>query len=145
LGISLIVGFFLLGIWQYWQRKQFIQLLSGETVLIQIPDGTTISLNLPDVLFLASDDNYVDIHLVSGNKRRTIVVRSSLTNLESQLATPLSPIQRCHRKYLINTNYFDVIEHSSRKMTIGLKNYPDHLPVSRKFIPRLRQLLPIRP
>jgi len=144
-GISFSVGFILLGVWQYLRPKTFTRLLTGETFQVRTSDGKPLSLNLGEVLFLASDDNYVDIHLLRNGQRETVVVRSSLKHLEAQLVHPLSPIQRCHRRYLIHTDCFEIMDQSSRKMTIGLKRYPDQLPVSKKYIPRLRPLLPIRP
>ncbi len=144
LGISFTVAFFILGIWQYLDKKKFSRILSKEVYNLKTPDGRETRLDLSEVLFIASDDNYVDIHIESAGTRKKIILRSSLKNIETQLANPISPIKRCHRGFLINTNYFKILEERNRKMTIGLENYNDEIPVSGQFIPLMKEHLDFR-
>ncbi|MBT8219856.1 MAG: LytTR family transcriptional regulator DNA-binding domain-containing protein [Bacteroidia bacterium] len=145
LGIGFTVAFFVLGIWQFFNPRKISRITSKENYTLKTADGKSIQINLQSILYIASDDNYVDIHYESDGIRKKQVLRSSLKNIESQITNPLSPILRCHRKYLINSEYFEIISDSNRKMTIGLKNYDDSLPVSSQFIPVMRAQLSIRP
>lgn len=145
LGISFTVAFFVLGIWQYLIRQRFSLAASNENYTIKALDGKVVKLNLAHLLYAASDDNYVDIHYRSKGERKKLVLRSSLKNIESQLSNPLSPIRRCHRKYLVNVNHFEIKTESSRKMTIGLIDAEDLIPVSSSFIPVIKKKLTIRP
>lgn len=145
LGVGVTVTFFVLGIWQYLNRKKIALITSKETYTVTTQNGKKVNLNLKDILYISSDDNYVDIHYESGDIRKKIILRSSLKNIESQIVNPLSPICRCHRRYLINTEYFSILEMSSRSMTITLKNYEDQVPVSKQFVPSIKRSLSISP
>ncbi len=145
LGIGITVVFFTLGCVSYINRKQFSLLASNENYSIQTPNGTSVNLNVNDILFIVSDDNYVDIHLKSGMERKKEVFRSSLKNVESQIVNPVSPIYRCHRKYLINIQYFKVQSKNSRNMSILLKEFDDVIPVSKQYADQIFKLLQTRP
>jgi DNA-binding LytR/AlgR family response regulator len=139
------VSFFILGIWQYLNRRKIASITAKETYTVTTQSGQQVSLNLQDILFIGSDDNYVDIHFETSGNRNKIMLRSSLKNVESQIVNPLSPIIRCHRSYLINSEHFEIVNSSSRSMTIGLKNYDHQIPVSRQYIPSIKTRLTIRP
>ncbi|MEO0573515.1 MAG: LytTR family transcriptional regulator DNA-binding domain-containing protein, partial [Bacteroidota bacterium] len=72
---------------------------------------------------------------------RKEILRSSLKNVEDQLVYAISPIYRCHRKYLINFKYFKVVESSSRSMTIRLKGGETTIPVSKQYVAQISELL----
>ena len=143
--ISFTVCFFILGIWQYLNRSKITSLLANETYSVVAQSGKTVELKLSDILFLGSDDNYVDIHYMANGERRKIVIRSSLKNLESQLVNRLSPIMRCHRQYLINDNQFEIESMSSRGMILKLKNHTDQVPVSKQYVKAVKQKLSVHP
>ncbi|MEM7104927.1 MAG: LytTR family DNA-binding domain-containing protein [Bacteroidota bacterium] len=144
LGIGITVSFFVLGIWHYINRKNFSLISLNENYLINTQNGKSISLNLKDILYISSDDNYVDLHLETEGIRKKIVLRSSLKNIENQIVNPLSPIARCHRKYLINAKYFSIQKLTSRNMVVTLDKYEDEIPVSQKYAESIKQLLQIR-
>jgi DNA-binding LytR/AlgR family response regulator len=108
-------------------------LSSKETYTITAPKVQSIELNLDEILFIVSDDNYVDIHLLSNGQRKKVVFRSSLKNIENQIVNPISPMYRCHRRYLVNINYFEIKNKKSRKASIALKKYADEVPVSSTY------------
>lgn len=143
-GIGITVSFFVLGIWNYINRKKISLITSGENYTITASNGKSIQLNLKDIVFIASDDNYIDIHFLSQGQRKKEVLRSSLKNVEAQIANPLSPIYRCHRRYLINTEYFKILKMNSRTMTIGLDNHPDQIPVSKQYAEEIAHHLQFR-
>ncbi len=142
--ISITVCFFVLGIWQYFSRRKIAFISANETYRVTTLNGKEIDLNLKDTLYISSDDNYIDIHYQQGGDRKKIVLRSSLKNIEAQVANPLSPVHRCHRRYLINIAHFIVKDSRSRSMVLGLKNYPDEVPVSKQYAKTILDLLSIR-
>lgn len=143
--ISITVCFFVLGIWQYVNRRKMALISANETYRVTTLNSQEMDLKLKDTLYISSDDNYVDIHYLSGGERKKLVLRSSLKNIEKQVTNPLSPIHRCHRRYLINIAHFKIKDPRSRSMLVGLKDYQDELPVSKQYSRSIRKLLSIRP
>ncbi len=143
--ISFTVCFFVLGLWQYLNRRRITSLLGNEYTELTTESGKIVELRLNDILYISSDDNYVDVHYYSGEERKKIVLRSSLRNAESQLVNKLSPIIRCHRQYLINPTHFSIEKKSSRSLQLKLKNYTDEIPVSRRFVKSVMKSLSANP
>ncbi|MBT8267955.1 MAG: LytTR family transcriptional regulator [Bacteroidia bacterium] len=143
--ISFTVCFFVLGIWQYLNRNKISSLLANETYTVETLNGKSVALRLNDILFIRSDDNYVDVHYLSEGKRNKIVLRSSLKNIESQVVNRFSPIIRCHRQYLINTRFFQIKNQSSRSMLLSLKKNEDQVPVSKQFVKQVKKNLSVNP
>lgn len=145
LGIGITVSFFSLGFISYLNRKRLSLISSAENYVIKAPNSKPLRVNLNKVMYIISDDNYVDIHLESNGKRTKLVFRSSLKNIESQIVNPLSPIYRCHRRHLINIEYFKIKNNTSRNTTIQLMNYADEIPVSKQYADLIVNLLQVRP
>ncbi|MEM8509235.1 MAG: LytTR family DNA-binding domain-containing protein [Bacteroidota bacterium] len=132
--ISGTVAFLIVGIYQLLNKNKLSRMVSGEQFTIRASDGKSYSLNLNQILYLSSDDNYVDIHYLENKDRKKLVVRSSLKHLEAQLVNPISPIKRCHRQYLINISQFTILKSTSRSMLLKLLGQPDSLPVSSQYV-----------
>lgn len=138
--ITSMVSFFALGIHQFVSRKRIALVTNKEEYLIISASGKSIRLTLKDILYIESNDNYVNIHLESEGIRKKVLFRSSLKNIEAQITHPLSPIHRCHRSYLVNIAYFRIQKVTSRSMTICLKHYTDEIPVSKQYLGKIKQL-----
>ncbi|MEM9888553.1 MAG: LytTR family DNA-binding domain-containing protein [Bacteroidota bacterium] len=132
-GIGLIISFFTLGIFSYFNNRTIASLSSNEQYQITAPNAKPITLHLNEVLYIVSDDNYVDIHIKSKKGRSKIVFRSSLKNIESQIVHPLSPLYRCHRRYIINATYFKVKSRKSRNASLELVPFGDEIAVSSRY------------
>lgn len=145
LGIGITVSFFTLGIYTNLNRKRFSSLSTQEKYLITAPNAKTLALNVDEVLYIVSDDNYVDIHLRKDGVRKKLIFRSSLKNIEAQIVTPISPIYRCHRRYLINITQFEIRQITSRSSAIGLLNGEDEIPVSKQYVDTIAALLQVHP
>ena len=59
-----------------------------------------VSLKLSDLLYVESNDNYVNVIYLEGGDSKRIVLRNTIKNME-QLLMPYNVI-RCHRSYLVN-------------------------------------------
>ncbi|MEL7252200.1 MAG: LytTR family DNA-binding domain-containing protein [Bacteroidota bacterium] len=143
--IALIVSFFSLGLYQYFSRKTISLFSNSEDYLITSSTGQSLSVNPSDILYISSDDNYVEIHYLVDDKRKKELFRSSLKNIEAQLVNPLSPIFRCHRRYLINIERFSIVKSTSRRMLLSLMGSEDEVPVSHQYVETIKQYLSVRP
>ncbi len=143
--LALTVSFFVLGLYQYFSRRTVSIFSVSDDYLITSVDGKSLQINPKDILYIGSDDNYVDIHYLDKGIRQKIVFRSSLKNIESQLVNLISPIHRCHRRYLINVQCFKIQKMTSKSMTVELNDYDDIIPVSRQYADSIKKLVPVRP
>ena len=102
--------------------------------LIGIPDEkgiVKISIQLDSLLYFESADNYAIIHYLDDGKAKRKLIRNTLKKLESVFDNAL--IKRCHRSYIINLNNIKLIEKTSGKLFIHLKNCEKIIPVSRNY------------
>ncbi|MBW1296658.1 LytR/AlgR family response regulator transcription factor [Aquimarina litoralis] len=145
LGIGVIVSFFVVGIFSYFNRQSIASISSKELYRITSANSKPLDINLNEILYIVSDDNYVDIHKVENGKRKKVVFRSSLKNIEDQIVNPISPMYRCHRRYLVNINSFTIKNDKRRNTIIKLKDFEDEIPVSEKYYTIIVNLLQINP
>lgn len=144
-GIAFIVSFFAIGLYGYLKGTNMKQLAANEEYLIEAPGVSPLRLNLDQVLYIESDDNYVDIHIEVADRRDKIVFRSSLQNMEAQIVNPLTPMYRCHRSYIININRVTVKNKKKRNTSLELKKYKDEIPVSGTYVDTILKLMQIHP
>ncbi|SDS92541.1 transcriptional regulator, LytTR family [Mucilaginibacter mallensis] len=81
-----------------------------------------LSLQLKNILFFKSEDNYVDVHYLLGGKVKKELIRTTLKRIESKCSC--SCLIRVHRSYTINIENVS----SSRKTTKGYILQFDLLP-----------------
>lgn len=93
------------------------------------------------IVFIKSEENYVQIHYLDHSKPKKFVLRSSMRALEEQMAH--HGLVRCHRSYFINPDYIKMI----RKENYGVvcaelteESY-EPIPISRKYQQEIMQLL----
>ncbi|MCO6173681.1 LytTR family DNA-binding domain-containing protein [Flavobacterium sp. NRK F10] len=103
---------------------QVTEQLKKETK-IAIPDGNSLIMVAPsEILYLKADNSYTQIVLLSGKK---MVTSRFLKNFEESLKEH-SPFFRCHKSYIINTEY--IVSYSkSDGGTVTLQNQIE-IPVS---------------
>ncbi|MEO1029942.1 MAG: LytTR family transcriptional regulator DNA-binding domain-containing protein [Bacteroidota bacterium] len=139
--IAITVSFFIIGFYQFINRKVIAGISVNEDYLVTSQNGKQLKLRLKDILFVSSDDNYVNIHYQNNQGRQKLLFRSSLKNIESQIVNPISPMYRCHRKFIINIKYFEIDKITSRSMTIKLKSHDEIIPVSSQYVETIKSLL----
>ena len=110
-------------------------LLSASNHLVNILDENDelhIAIDLDQLLFIKSADNYAAVYYVKDNKIRKELVRTTLKRLETQLDE--FPIRRCHRSYMVNINKISVSMKSNQGLSLALKDYPEEtIPVSKNY------------
>lgn len=91
--------------------------------------------------FAESADNYVKIWYDEGGKLKQKMIRQTLKNIE-HLFKDYSYIIRCHRTYVVNTNFITSFTGNAQglKLTIRSENRMQ-VPVSRSMVPAIKSLL----
>jgi hypothetical protein len=98
-----------------------------------------IEIDLKDLLFIKSVDNYVEIYRKERGLIKIILLRSSLKRIEEDLeAYPF--LLRCHRTYLVNVNNISGVKGNSQGYKLTYEGVESFIPVSRSSSKRLLEL-----
>ena len=110
-------------------------LLNAGNHLVNILDenGTLhIAIDLEQLRFFKSADNYVAVYYLKDDKIRKELVRTTLKRLETELDE--FPIRRCHRSYMVNIKKISVSEKSNQGLSLTLMDYNEStIPVSKNY------------
>jgi hypothetical protein len=87
-------------------------------------------LNPKSILYLCSNDNYITIVTIKGETLTRTHLRGTLKAAESELRKNTS-FFRCHKCYIVNSEYADRITGNVQNMKIKLKPQGLEIPVSR--------------
>ena len=93
------------------------------------------------VMFIKSEDNYVQIHYLDKNKTQKFILRSSMRALEEGLSK--KGLVRCHRSYFINPAYIKIVHRDASGLIVAELNQDgfDSIPISRKYQDAITKLL----
>ncbi|MDG2195066.1 MAG: LytTR family DNA-binding domain-containing protein [Polaribacter sp.] len=105
--------------------------------------GTTISLKsennkeelivlISDLVYLTSEGNYVSVFLKKEGGLKEAVLRTTLTKTTIDLNAYKNMV-RCHKSYVVNTNYIKKIHGNARGYVLKSPIIPFEIPVSRGF------------
>ncbi len=95
-------------------------------------------LNIAAFLYAKADGNYTDIFFLDENKLKKVTHRVTLSSFEIQLKE-VSSLVRCHRSYMVNLNKVKNISGNAQGLKIELINHSEIIPVSRKYIPIVKE------
>ncbi len=79
---------------------------------------------------LCSNDNYITVVEVKGEKLIKNHIRGTLKGAESELRRNTSFV-RCHKCYIVNSEYADHLTGNLQNLRIILKSHGTEIPVSR--------------
>ena len=102
-------------------------------------ENEKIECETEDFLYAESRDNYVYICYLSNNKKKGVMLRSSLKRLEDQISPPW--ILRCHRSYIVNLRKVHSVEGNAQGYKLNLKAADMVIPVSRTRHTRILAML----
>lgn len=93
------------------------------------------------VVFIRSEENYVQIHYLDKDKTKKFVLRSSMRALEDDLSK--KGLVRCHRSYFINPAYIKIVHRDESGLIVAELNQDgyDSIPISRKYQDEITKLL----
>lgn len=91
-----------------------------------------LTIKCVDLLYLESNDNYVNINYLDKQSLKTYMIRNSLKNFEKDLED--YPIVRCHRKYAVNVKNVKMLKKGKKGYEILIDSQnSERIPVSRSF------------
>ena len=105
--------------------------------------GTTndsVSLVIPDLLYIEAVGNYVKVARYAGGEVHTDMLRATSKQMEHDLqAYPM--IVRCHRAFLVNLGQVDQIISNAGSMQLRMKHTNECIPVSRSNMSQIKDAL----
>jgi len=114
--------------------------MDREFVLKDENEKTTLTLNVDNLLFIQSADNYIEVNYLKNEEVVNTLLRNTLKNIESVFAN--SPVLRCHRSFIINTKKVELARTTSSGYQICLNRVPEvTIPVSKSYISELKKYL----
>lgn len=93
------------------------------------------------ILYIAAEENYVNIFYTDNGKVRTYVLRSSMRAIDELCVE--NGMCRCHRSFYINPLHVKVLRKDAEGIIYAELDASDvrHIPVSKKYYERLTELL----
>ncbi len=93
------------------------------------------------IMFIRSEDNYVQIHYLDKDRTKKFILRSSMRALEEDLSR--HGLVRCHRSYFINPAYIRIVHRDSAGLIVADLNQEgfEGIPISRKYQDIITKLL----
>lgn len=93
------------------------------------------------ILFIRSEDNYVQIHYIDQGRTKKFVLRSSMRALEDTLSK--HGLVRCHRSYFINPAFIRIVHRDSAGLIVAELSQDgfESIPISRKYQDEITRLL----
>ena len=93
------------------------------------------------IIFIKSEDNYVQIHYLDKNRTKKFILRSSMRALEEDLGK--HGLVRCHRSYFINPAFIRIVHKDTSGLIVAELNQDGYesIPISRKYQDVITKLL----
>ena len=93
------------------------------------------------VMYIKSEDNYVQIHYIDRSRIKKFILRSSMRALEEDLSR--HGLVRCHRSYFINPSFIKIVHRDDSGLIVARLNQDglESIPISRKYQDMISRLL----
>lgn len=105
-------------------------LKNSNTVTLYSDTSETLSINLPDLLYVQADDNYSTVVWQNGEGIQKKLLRANLKSIESQMDNVFT--MRCHRSYLVNINAISLVSGNANGYKLKILDTDILIPVSRQ-------------
>ncbi len=100
----------------------------------------SISLTVNSIRVIKSAGNYIEIYYIDKGEIVKHYVRNTLAYAEKLLEN-YNFIFRCHRTYLVNTNFIKKAEGSPQGVKLLVENLDFLVPVSRNYLTKLQEII----
>ena len=111
-------------------------------LILHSDTSETLSLHLPDLLFIQADDNYSTVVWKNGQGIQKKLLRVNLKSIETQINNSFAI--RCHRSYMVNVNAISNITGNTNGYKLQILDTDYFIPVSRpkgkEVIEKIQQL-----
>ena len=126
-------------------RKSLLENNVAPSNLINLTDengAVKLTIDIDSLYYMESQDNYVKICYENEGALCSYMLRSRTKHLESSLAN--TPMQRCHRSYLINTAKINIVRNEKPNPVAVLK-HPNikPIPISKSYYDRIISMVEI--
>ncbi len=101
-------------------------------------DTVKLVLKIDNLLFIQSADNYVEVNFFENGVLSKSLLRNSIKKLETAFAN--TPVIRCHRSFIVNTNNIELAKKTSSGFNLTLNQVPEVvIPVSKSYISEIKK------
>lgn len=97
-----------------------------------------LRLKPADFICAEAQQNYVDVHLIAGDRTEQRMLRTTLVDIERQIPAAV----RVHRSWLVNPDRIEQVLGNARGQRLRIESFEREIPVSARF--DLRGLSPLR-
>ena len=112
----------------------------AQTITLTGTTSETVTVHIPDLLYIEAVGNYVKIYQLSDGQVRNDMLRATSKQMEDDLrAYPM--IVRCHRAFLVNLQQVEQIVSRAGSMQLTIKHCQDSLPVSRSHMAGIKEAI----
>lgn len=99
-----------------------------------------LTIKSTDFCYACSQDNYVQVIYRQGEKTNRILLRTTLSRLEEQLAG-FPELFRCHRSYIVNASRIVSVTGNAQGYLVAMDTITEKIPVARSRGKELHHLL----
>ena len=132
-----------LRVWDYHERSLYSKETDEYCRMRFYDDKHNLKIVLtPDsIIYIAAEENYVNIFYMENSKLRKYVLRSTMKSIEELCMD--NGLIRCHRSYFVNPVHVKVLRKEHEGVVYAELDAPDvqHIPVSKRYYDRLSELL----
>lgn len=108
---------------------------SGQKEIEIFSSNKTDSLKIQpgNIITVESADNYIEIYYFENDTLEKKIIRNTLKDIESQLAS-YKHIIRCHRTSLVNVHFIDKVFRNYSGYNLNIRELNKNVPVSRQYV-----------
>jgi DNA-binding LytR/AlgR family response regulator len=99
-----------------------------------------LTLQIGEVVFMKSADNYVEIVYKEGDIFKKKLIRNTLKNIELQIKQYTNFV-RCHRTCIVNVHFIGKLIRDANNHWLSIKGFDEELPVSRQYLLKVKEAL----
>ena len=106
---------------------------SGDRIIIfhDRANRLVFSTASKNILYIEAADNYANIHYLNGEHEDTFIIHNTLKEMERRLAD--TPIQRCHRGYMVNIDNVELLRKEGMTLLLELTGINKTIPVTKTY------------
>ena len=107
--------------------------------LINLTDengAVKLTIDIDSLYYMESQDNYVKVYYDNEGVLSSYMLRSRTKHLEQMLAS--TPMQRCHRSFMINTTKINIVR-NQKPNAVAILKHPNikPIPISKSYYERI--------
>jgi DNA-binding LytR/AlgR family response regulator len=121
--------------------KQFSESYANKFIELDSEnESDNIRIQVSELIFVKSADNYVEVGFRDGGEVRKKMLRNTLKNIEKQLKE-FNNFVRTHRSSIVNIQYIDKLNKNFNTYWLTLTDTKETVPVSRQYLMSVKDLL----